>query len=155
MTILKCGSLDSSFCEENHGVIPFFSNIRTKITGIDGKGRGVVTLDSISPASSVMCDAVDRYTGQEAELLRGRELYYHLFVDPDHYQKHRQIDLLWAIGPISIINHSNSPNCEVLWRKSGGFEWVVLQSLRAIEPCEELTIFYTNIEEYVGHETFA
>lgn len=155
MTILKSSSVGPPYCEKTYGLIPFVPNIRTKISKIGGKGRGVVTLDSISPAGLIMCDAVDRYSGQEAKALRDRELYYHLFVDPDHYRKHRQIDLLWAIGPISIINHSNSPNCEVLWRKSSDFEWVVLQSLRAIEPYEELTIFYTNIVEYVDYEAFA
>lgn len=154
MTITKSTQSNTIDSEKQYGTIPFSSDLKTKVVEIQGKGRGIISLNSITSGRLIMCDAVDRYSGREAKALKERDIYYHLFVDPEHYHQFREIDLLWAIGPISIVNHSNTPNCEVVWHKNKGYEWVILKSIKNIKKKEELTIFYTNIEEYAGHELY-
>jgi hypothetical protein len=101
-----------------------------------------------------MCDPVERYFGKDADYLSNHKIYDHFFVDPTQYNVTDSVDLLWAIGPISLINHSKKPNCIVEWRKSEPREWALLRTLTTIQKDEELLISYTNIKEYEGYQNF-
>jgi SET domain-containing protein len=121
---------------------------RYEIRNVVGKGRGVVACDRIPAGSFIMRDPVERYREEDAKSLRTHPLYYHLFVDPETYRRSRDVDLLWAIGPVSIVNHADQPNCVVRWTNDAVGEWVTLVALKDISAGAELLIRYTNIDEY-------
>ncbi len=137
---------------DTEGIISTPSAVQTDVQSVPGKGRGVVTLTSISINSTIVRDPVERYTGEVARRLRDHSLYYHLFVDPRTYGNTRDCDLLWVIGPISIVNHADNPNCSVHWQKDEVGEWAVLKADREIAQGEELLVSYTNIDEYMDIE---
>ncbi len=122
--------------------------VRFDVVAIPGKGRGVIAVEALSAGSVIIRDPVERYRCAEAEALRSHPIYYHLFVDPRAYGRAEQVDLLWAIGPISMVNHADRPNCTIKWTADGAGEWVTLVAINDIAAGTELLISYTNIDEY-------
>lgn len=59
--------------------------------------------------------------------------------------------LILAFGKSSIINHSNSPNCEIFFEKiasAGDALFAFVRSIRHVAAGEELTISYADPEHY-------
>lgn len=54
------------------------------------------------------------------------------------------------LGLASICNHSWNANAEVLWLRDDTGVWGTLRSIKDVRQGEEVTIFYTNIEDYVN-----
>lgn len=140
--------------DEQLGLIPVQPDIFVRVQQIPGKGRGVVAISPIAKDAIVLCDAVERYSGEAARALRHHPLYYHLFVDPLNYGRTESCDLLWAIGAISVVNHSDRPNCSVCWKVTPYGEWALLLADKDILPGEEILISYTNIDEYEDRHFF-
>lgn len=119
-------------------------NEMIEITESIGKGKGCFAKRDLKKSEVVEVSFYTRYSGEEAYMMFNAPIYPHVFVDP--FQKEKvQPDLLVAWGTISMVNHDDSPNCEVEW----GEDYVLLKTKRAITKGEELTLYYTNIHEYV------
>lgn len=134
--------------------VPFSKELSLEIRHAEGKGCGVFTTKFLAGDQDLFCDPVKRYKNEDARSLARHSIYTHLFVDPRHYGLTESVDLLWVIGLISILNHSNTPNCWVEWRRDSLGEWALLRSITNIPPGDELLIRYTNIEEYADHLSF-
>ena len=134
--------------------VPFSTQLSLEIRHAEGKGRGVFTTKILAANQDILCDPVERYAKKDARYLARHTIYGHLFVDPEHYGITESVDLLWVIGLISILNHSDTPNCRVEWLRDPLGEWALLRSITNIPPNDELLIRYTNIEEYPDHLSF-
>jgi len=145
---------DSFQVDAGLGLIPAQPGILVRVQPIAGKGRGVVAVNTIAKDSVVLCDAVERYSGEAARALRQHPLYQRLFVDPASYGCATSSDLLWAIGAISVLNHSDTPNCSVSWKATSSGEWALLCADQTIRPGEEILIRYTNIDQYEDRDSF-
>lgn len=146
--------VEADRAEVQLGLIPVRPDVFVRVQPIPGKGRGVVAISPIAMNAIVLCDAVERYSGEAARALRLHPLYYHLFVDPASYGRAKSCDLLWAIGAISVVNHGESPNCSIRWKATPYGEWALLRADKDILPGEEILISYTNIDEYDDRNSF-
>ena len=70
--------------------------------------------------------------------LKSHPLYDYFFKSPEG-------NLNIVFGDAIFLNHSDEPNCRLIWLNAGT---VALFSLRRIEVGEELTIYYGNADEY-------
>ena len=119
----------------------------------DDKGLGVFASQYIKKNTPLICDIVRTITKDEQVNLRDSEIYHHFFVDRSQYDVDPGgCDLHIAFGPISIVNHTNAPNCELKWTLGGIFSNVELISSKDIFPGEELSIYYMNVKEYDFYE---
>ena len=134
--------------------VPVSTGASLEIRYAPGKGRGVFAGEAVEPNQTLICDPVERYRLMDARHLARHSIYPHLFVDPDHYGLTDDVDLLWVLGAISIVNHSNTPNCRVEWSRDALGEWAILRSIAEIRANCELLIRYTNIDEYPDHGKF-
>jgi hypothetical protein len=115
-----------------------------------GKGLAVFA-DTFIPVGEVIMENMYRtICKSEKAALCSSEIYEYLFVDRQQYMDKTTLpcDLHLVFGAISLINHSNIPNCDLIWDPTKDLPTVKLLSTRAITPGEELSIFYTNIDEY-------
>jgi len=113
------------------------------------QGLGVFAMRYIKKGTPLLIDIVRTISKGEKFNLRSSDIYHHFFVDRSQYDVNPQsCDLHIAFGPISMVNHSDSPNCDLKWSLRGIFSNVELLALADIFPGEEITIQYKNIVEY-------
>lgn len=113
------------------------------------KGLGVFALCDIRAETVVTFDLFRTVRKRDGRLARSTDLYHLLFVDRRTYDRApNDCELHVAFGPISIVNHDESPNCNLHWEYNGLHSYVYLIASRNIAAGEEITIFYKNIEDY-------
>lgn len=118
-------------------------------------GLGVFASRPISARQEILKDPIRTFTGSDTLKLRETEAYHILFVDRDHYTtENKKSPLHFAVGPISIVNHSDEPNCKVVWDFDvhDTMSSVALIATKDILPGDEFFISYHNIQEYNFHQ---
>lgn len=115
-------------------------------------GLGVYASRRIPPNRLILKDPVRSVDLPEAALLKETSVYHLLFVDRETYAgKGKICRLHLVVGAISMINHSDHPNCRLEWNISGNAGSLAnacLVSDRHIDKGEEIYIDYMNVEEY-------
>ena len=100
------------------------------------KGRGVFTSNTI-PANTIIEESpVIVLSPEDRKRIEETELYYYIFEwgdDVDHGAV--------GLGYISMYNHSSPSNCEYVMDYES--KTIIVQTVRQIEPGEELTINYS------------
>ena len=113
------------------------------------KGLGVFARREIRASTLLTFAAIRPVTGADAKILRSTEVFHHLFVDRRSYVKGQKFcNLHIAFGSISIVNHSDNPNCYLQWEYDGMRSFVYLIASRNIAEGSEITIFYENVSDY-------
>lgn len=113
------------------------------------KGLGVFALCDIRANTVVTFDVFRTIRRRDRRLARSTDLYHLLFVDRRTYdQAPNDCELHVAFGPISMVNHAESPNCNLHWEYNGLHSYVYLIALREVTAGEEITIYYRNIGDY-------
>ena len=126
-----------------------------KIKKIAGKGRGTVANRAITKGELIEAAPVCTFPPEQRMVLSETALSEYYFVRPSEYRvKGKRADCYIVFGISSFCNHSDKPNAEVRWISNDLGLWAHLTALRDIRSGEEVTIFYTNIEEYPAAKKF-
>ena len=100
------------------------------------KGRGVFTKSPI-PADTIIEESpVIVLSPEDRKRIEETELYYYIFEWGDKVD-HGAVGL----GYVSMYNHSSPSNCEYVMDYEN--KTITIQTVRAIQPGEELTINYS------------
>ncbi len=128
-----------------------------KIEKIADKGRGVVATESIEKGAVIESSPVCQFSSEQRQLISKTPLFDYYFVKPSEYQdgETREDNGYIIFGLASFCNHAQSPNAEIKWLSDEVSSWAQLIALQNIQPAEEITLFYTNIDEYPQAETFS
>lgn len=121
---------------------------------IDGKGRGVIAGRSFAQGTVIEQAPAIEFPASQRATIDGTALFSHYFVDPAQYGKGTAVDGFIALGLSSLCNHAERPGAKVLWRRDPLGLWADLVALRDLVAGEEVTVFYTNIEEYPDRGRF-
>ncbi|MBZ8181479.1 SET domain-containing protein-lysine N-methyltransferase [Oscillatoria salina] len=115
---------------------------------VQGKGRGIFTTQFIPPGTLLEVAPVSIIPAEQQAALRGTELFKYSFVQPVEYSQSKQVKGYLVFGLASLCNHEENPNSRVNWIEDEVGMWSYLIAQREIQPGEEVTLFYTNIDEY-------
>jgi len=120
-----------------------------KIDWISGKGRGIVATQPIEKGRLIEAAPVCQFPPRQRKLIDETALSVYCFVKPSEYSSNKkQASGYIVFGLSSFCNHSEKPNSTVEWVENSIGLWVNLIALQDIHSGEEITMFYTNIDEY-------
>lgn len=126
-----------------------------KIIQVEGKGRGAIATQHIKQGSLIEASPVCTLPSDQRKLLKETALFEYYFVKPSEYHSRKdQASGHIVFGLSSFCNHSVRPNAKIEWvdRKDG--LWAHLIAIRDIQIDEEVTLCYTNLNEYLSANLF-
>ncbi|MEC4985072.1 MAG: SET domain-containing protein-lysine N-methyltransferase [Oscillatoria sp. PMC 1068.18] len=115
---------------------------------VQGKGRGVFATKIIPPGTLLEVAPVSVIPAEEQATLRGTDIFRYSFVQPVEYSQSNEVKGYLVFGLASLCNHEENPNSRVNWVEDEVGIWSHLVAQKEIQPDEEVTLFYTNIDEY-------
>ncbi|WP_298938232.1 SET domain-containing protein [uncultured Ruegeria sp.] len=127
----------------------------TQVLPSPGRGLGLFASESFTANDEILASNYRSISGTEMRVLRDNDidLALYLFADrsgvkvsPDTCEYH------YVFGPIPMLNHSNSPNCALVWDEEGSVKTVRLLAKMEIKQGDELFIEYENL--HVFPDTF-
>lgn len=113
-----------------------------------GKGRAVVATRRISQGNKVERAPVVAIPAEQLGFIKQTDFFPYYFVKPAEYGKVGPVPGYIVFGLSSLCNHSPNPNARIEWSEDHVGPWASLVAVRDIKPGEEVTLFYTNIDEY-------
>jgi len=121
-----------------------------KVKKFKGKGRGIVAIKSISKGTLIESAPASAFPAEERKVIDKTEIFKYYFVNPTEYKSmnNKEIKGYVVFGLSSLCNHAEHPNAKIEWRKDEVGLWADLIALQDILADEEVTVFYTNIDEY-------
>jgi len=120
-----------------------------KVKKFKGKGRGIVAIKSISKGTLIESAPASAFPAEERKVIDKTEISKYYFVKPTEYESaNEDVKGYLVFGLSSLCNHAEHPNAKVEWRKDDVGLWADLIALQDILADEEVTVFYTNIDEY-------
>jgi len=125
-----------------------------RVEKIPGKVRGVLATQEISAGTLVEAAPVSTIPPEQLSRLKDTEIFRYYFVPPSEYLKSNPLSGYLVFGLASLCNHSQKANARVEWVKNEVGLWAHLVAKRDIEAGEEVTLFYTNINEYPDAGSF-
>ncbi|NER00816.1 MAG: SET domain-containing protein [Cyanothece sp. SIO2G6] len=118
------------------------------IQTIASKGRGVFATQAIAPDTVLETAPVASFPATERSTIDTTHIAKYYFVQPDAYRQGQTVDGYLVFGLASLCNHDNEPNAKIEWVVDEIGLWTRLISTQEIAAGEEVTIYYTNIEDY-------
>ena len=114
-----------------------------------GKGRGLYALTAFDKGTTIEAAPALQLDTNDWQKVEKSSLFPYVFAEPSNYCPTRADRSGYVVlGLQTFCNHDNLPNAEVHWQKNGLGHWALLVALKSIQPDEEITIYYTNLEEY-------
>ena len=123
-------------------------NTMIKVKEFPSKGRGVVVTKKARKGETLERAPISSFPAEQRSKVNSTEIFEHYFVDSELYQRSKSVPGYIVYGLISIVNHSPQPNAAVEWHLDGEEGWATLRLLEDLDDGEEVTIAYTNIDEY-------
>lgn len=112
------------------------------IQNTENKGRGVFTKEFIPANTTIEIAPVIVFNEAERKILEQTKLYNYVFEWGEDAR-----GCCVALGFVSMYNHASPSNCEYSMFYDN--EMITIQTVRDIQPGEELTINYsTNWDEF-------
>jgi hypothetical protein len=111
-------------------------------------GRGVFATRRISKDADIETSLAIPIQPNDESLIDRTVIWDYYFLTRPFLRAHSASAHL-LLGIASLCNHSSDPNARIVWEDSETGVWGTLRATRDIQPAEEVTIYYTNIEEYV------
>ncbi|EKU99857.1 SET domain-containing protein [Leptolyngbya sp. PCC 7375] len=118
------------------------------IESIASKGRGVVTTKAIAANTVLEIAPVASFPSTERKIIDTTQIAKYYFVQPEAYQYNNEVDGHFVFGLASLCNHDSTPNSKIEWVTDELGLWSHLTSIQDIASGEEVTLYYTNIDEY-------
>ncbi|NES72662.1 MAG: SET domain-containing protein, partial [Okeania sp. SIO2D1] len=81
-------------------------------------------------------------------------IFKYYFVSPLEYGKSKNVNRYLVFGLASFCNHAEKSNACVEWVENEVGLWAHLIAQKDIKEGEEVTLFYTNIDEYADAQKF-
>lgn len=125
-----------------------------KVNKIPNKGRGVIATQDIAKGTLLEVAPVAVIPFEEEHNKNKMNIFKYYFVNPLEYRQGKVDKLYLVFGLASLCNHSENPNARVDWSEDEIGSWSHLIAQKDIKESEEITLFYTNIEEYADAEKF-
>ena len=125
-----------------------------RVDRIAGKGRGVRASRAIAAGSCIERAPAVRLPAAERAQLDQTGVFPYYFADPAAYGGEGNADCLLAFGMLTFCNHAADPNAEVTWSDDALGFWATLTARREIAEGEEVTLYYTNIDDYKSADLF-
>ena len=92
---------------------------------------------------------------EQLSIVKDTEVFRYYFVRSGEYRQSNQPSGYLVFGLASLCNHSKEANARVEWVNNEIGLWSHLVAKKDIQPGEEITLFYTNINEYLDACNFA
>ncbi|NER85043.1 MAG: SET domain-containing protein [Leptolyngbya sp. SIO1D8] len=126
-----------------------------KIVQVDGKGQGTIATQHIKQGSLIEASPVFTLPLDQRNLLKEAVLSEYYFIQPSEYHSNKdQASGHIFFGLSSFCNHSVRPNAKIEWVDRNDGLWAHLIAVRDIQIDEEVTLFYTNLDEYLSADLF-
>ncbi|WP_088243331.1 SET domain-containing protein-lysine N-methyltransferase [Calothrix rhizosoleniae] len=125
-----------------------------EVRKIAGKGRGIIATEDIAQGSLMEVAPVVVFPAEQRIIVDKTELSQYCFVQPIEYAKSKSAKGYIIFGLASFCNHTKEPNSYVDWIENEVGIWSHLIAKKEIKAGEEITMFYTNIDEYSEAKKF-
>lgn len=119
-----------------------------EVREIVGKGRGIIATEDISQGTLLEVAPVVVFPAEQRTIVDQTELSKYYFVQPIEYAQTKSANGYIVFGLASLCNHTEEPNSYVNWIENEVGIWSHLIAKKDIKAGEEVTMFYTNINEY-------
>lgn len=119
-----------------------------EVQNIPGKGRGVVATKTIPAGTVIEVAPVSAVPAQQRLLIKPTEVFKYIFVRPLEYSKSQSAQGYLLFGLASFCSHHENPNAYINWIQDEVGLWSNLVTHKEIKSGEEVTLLYTNIDEY-------
>jgi len=121
---------------------------------IAGKGRGIIATEDISSGTLIEVAPVGVFPAEQRPIVDKTDVFKYYFVQPGEYRQRKNAKGYFVFGLVSLCNHTEEPNSYVDWIEDEVGLWSHLTAKKDIKIGEEVTVFYTNIDEYADAEKF-
>jgi len=118
------------------------------------KGRGIMATQDIPQGTLLEVAPVEIFPFEQKHRINETEVFKYYFVKPSEYGKSKNMNRYLVFGLASFCNHAEKPNASVKWVENEIGLWSHLIAQKDIKEGEEVTLFYTNIDEYSEAEKF-
>lgn len=125
-----------------------------ELVQIPDKGRGVVAARKVKAGELLERAPAAPFSAKERQIVNRTAVFEHYFVIPSQYSNSRWVPGYIVFGLTSICNHAEEPNAVVRWHQSDLGVWAHLEATQEISAGDEITVYYTNIDEYEHAEEF-
>ncbi len=125
-----------------------------KVIKIPHKGRGIIATQDVHQGTQLEVAPVSILPKEQVPSINKTEIFKYYFVQPLEYEKSNHTKAYLVFGLASLCNHADNPNAHIEWTEDDIGLWSHLLAKRDIEKGEEVTLFYTNIDEYAHTDQF-
>ena len=113
-----------------------------------GKGRGTVATQPIPQGTVMEIAPVGAFPAEQRATVDQTDIFEYYFVRPPEYNQGKHVSGYIVFGLSSLSNHAEQPNARLEWVEDEVGLWAHFVALEDIAHGEEVTVFYTNIDEY-------
>ncbi|MDZ4723005.1 MAG: SET domain-containing protein-lysine N-methyltransferase [candidate division Zixibacteria bacterium] len=121
---------------------------------IEKLGRGVFATEAIAEGHILESVPTAFLSADQRGIIKSTVVFQYCFVEPDSYKTRGENNAYLVFGLSSLCNHSDQPNASMKWEKRETGMWASLVASRDIAVGDEITLFYTDIDEYPDAEQF-
>ena len=132
----------------------FCGTTMLKICHIPPKGRGVIATQPILAGTVVEIAPVRSFPAKDRPIVDQTDIFEYYFVKPSAYQQSKEVGGHLIFGLATFCNHADEPNVKIEWYQDDLGEWAHLVALNDIVAGEEVTLYYTNVDEYPNLDKF-
>lgn len=125
-----------------------------EVQHIPNKGRGIIATDNIPEGTLLEVAPVASFPLEQVPNMNQTELFKYYFVRRLEYGKGNNVKGYLVFGLASLCNHKDKPNARVEWSEDEIGLWSRLIAEEYIKAGQEVTLFYTNIDEYADANNF-
>ncbi|NES70087.1 MAG: SET domain-containing protein [Okeania sp. SIO2D1] len=125
-----------------------------EVKKIPHKGRGIIATQDIPEGALLEVAPVEIFPFEPKQTIDETEIFKYYFVSPSEYSKSKNANRYLVFGLASFCNHAEKPNACVEWVENEVGLWAHLIADKDINKGEEVTLFYTNINEYSDAQKF-
>ncbi len=119
-----------------------------EVVQIPGKGRGTKASEAIAKGTLIEVAPAGIFPADQRPIINQTEIFEYYFVRPPEYGESKHVPGYVVFGLSSLSNHSELPNARVDWVHDDIGWWAHLVAISDISKGDEVTVFYTNIDEY-------
>ena len=125
-----------------------------EVKKFSSKGRGIIATQNIPKDTLIEIAPVAVIPSEQGTITNQIEVFKYYFVQPSEYEKSDKVNVYLVFGLASLCNHSENSNARVDWKEDEIGWWSHLIAQEDIKEGEEVTLFYTNIDDYADAEKF-
>ncbi len=128
--------------------LAFSGRSMIEVRHIPQKGRGLIAVQPIYAGTLIEVAPVASFRAEERAIIDKTSVFPYYFIQPSEYGHSQESRGHFVFGVVSLCNHADEPNACVKWVENEVGLWTHLVALKDIEPGEEVTMYYTNVDEY-------